>query len=214
MRTLTAGMQTEVAAQRGTIVYLIQLESSGGTVRLTTAPLDMAWDGQTWEGIGGALTFGGVEEGPEASAQGVELTLSGVDQTIIAVLLSNNMRGREVRIWLAHLADAGTIVPDPLEIFRGFQNSEYTITDSRDPEQPGTVVVKTRVQSRLSVLGKPTPVRTNEVSHNDMLKRAALATGDTFFRNVGSIVGGDIRWGMPWPYHIGDNPSRGKAKGR
>lgn len=207
-RTLTAGMQTEVAAQRSTIVYLIQLESSGGTTRLTTAPVDIAWDAQTWEGIGGLLAFGGVEEGPEASASGVELSLSGVDQTIISVLLNNNVRGREVRIWLAHLLDTGLIQPDPLEIFRGFQNAEYNISETRDPEQPGTIIVRTRVQSRLSVLGSPTAVRTNEVSHNDMLERAGLTTGDTFFRNVSTLAGSDLNW--PVPRHSWLFPTRAR----
>lgn len=213
-RTLTAGMQTEVAAQRGTIAYFIQLDSSGGTIRITTAPVDVAWDSQTWEGIGGLLSFGGVEEGPEASGQGVQLTLSGVDQTIIAALLNNDVRGREVRIWLAHISDLGAVVADPAEIFRGFQNDDYRISETRDPVQAGTVTVETRIQSRLSVLAQAIAVRTNEISHNDMLKRASLTTGDTFFRNVGAVVGGDIRWGMPWPYHIGNNPSRGTAKKR
>lgn len=192
-RTLTAGMQTAVAAQTGTIVYLFQIESSGGTLRLCTAPVDIAWDSQTWDGIGGTLAFGGIEETGDPSGQGVDLTLSGVDQTFIAVLLANHVRGHEVRIWLAHLSD-GDVVADPLEIFRGYQLADYRISETRSREG-GTVTVKTRVMSRLATLRNAVPVRTNPTSHNDMLKRAGLSTGDTFFQNVPGLGHQKINWG-------------------
>ena len=196
MRTLTAGMQTAVAAQTGEIAYLFQIDSSGGSVRLATSPVNISWNSQTWEGIGGTLAFSAVEETPDMSGQGVELTLSGVNQTIISVLLNNQFRGYEVRIWLAHFASTGTIVSSPLEIFRGRQLSDYRITETRrENDQPGTVSVKTKVQSRLAVLLNAQPVLTSEVSHNDMLKRAGVATGDTFFRNVPAIAGPSLDWG-------------------
>lgn len=206
-RTLTAGMQTAVAAQTGTIIYLFQIESDAGTTRFTTAPVDIAWDSQTWSGIGGTLAFPGVEETADPSGQGVELTLSGVDQTIIAVILNNQVRGREVRIWLAHLSDAGAVVADPLEIFRGYQLSDYRITETRSREG-GTVEVRTRVQSRLSKLRQATAVRTNDNSLNDMLKRLGLATGNTFFSTVPAIADRYVRWG---PFQIGTR--RAKRRG-
>ncbi|MGH7471827.1 MAG: hypothetical protein ACRENP_28080, partial [Longimicrobiales bacterium] len=71
-----------------------------------------------------------------------------------------------------------------------------------------SVTIKTRVQSRLDHLRNPEAVRTNAISHNDMLKRAGLPVGDTFMRNTAGIIGRFIQWG---PITIGD---RGKAKSR
>ena len=196
MRTLTAGMQAAVAAQTGEIVYLFQIGTSGGTIRVCSAPVDIAWNSQTWEGIGGTLAFSGVEETADPAGQGVELTLAGVDQTIISALLQNQFRGYEVRIWLAHLAANGTIIADPIEIFRGRQLSDYRITEERATDKSaGTVTVVTRVQSRLAILRHAQPVFTSETSHNDMLKRAGLTIGDTFFRNVPAIAGKTLKWG-------------------
>lgn len=214
MRTLTAGMQTAVAAATGEILYLFQLDSSGGTLRLCTAPVDITWNAQSWDGIGGILAFSGVEETADPAGQGVELTLSGVDQTIISILLQHQFRGYEVRIWLAHLAINGTIVADPIEIFRGRQLSDYRINEERPESGSGSVTIKTRVQSRLSILRNPEAVRTSIVSQNDMLKRAGLSTGDTFFRNVPAIAGRQVRWGQINPYDIGDRTPTGKAKRR
>lgn len=209
-RTLTSGMQTAVAAQRGTVAHFIQIESSGGTTRLSTTPVDIAWNAQTWDAIGGNLEIGSVEEAGEASA-GVDLTLSGVEQSIIAILMNNQVRGREVRIWLAHIADDGKIVADPLEIFRGYQVADYTISERR-PSSPGagTVVVKTRVMSRLAPISTPMPVRLNIISHRDMLKRAALAVTDTFMQNVGGFAGREIYWGSIVPGGGGYNEPRNR----
>ena len=58
MRTLTAAMQTALAAETGFgDIWFISLESSGGTLRYTTAPTDVSWDSLTWVGIGGAIEF-------------------------------------------------------------------------------------------------------------------------------------------------------------
>jgi len=198
MRALSAGMQTAVAAQRGTILYFLQISSSGGETYLSTAPVDIDWNSLTWQGVGGHLVFGAIDETPDTDGQGVDLALSGVDQSIIGLLLTNNVRGRPIRIWLAHLDD-GDVIDTPEMIFRGHQLADYSIRERRAREGGG-VEVKTRVESRLAVLRYATPVHTNPVSHNDMLKRAGLPTGDTFFQHAPNLAGRSIRWG---PVQIG-----------
>lgn len=197
-RTLTAGMLAAIAAARGTIVYLFQIETSSGTLRLCTAPMDIDWDGESWQGIGGAMQFGVAQESADPAAQGVELTLSGVEQSIIASVLNTQVRGRPVQIWMAHLDD-NLQVAGTLEIFRGYQLADYRITERRPETGPGTCDVRTRVQSRVSVLGHPNPVRTNVTSHNAMLARVGLTTGDTFFQNVPAVAGHEVYWGRAAP---------------
>lgn len=199
-RTLASGLQAEIDAQSARYAHLFQIESSGGTTRFATTAQNISWDSQTWTAIGGLLVFSSADETPDPSGQGLELTLSGVDQTIISILLNNNMRGREVRIWLAHFTDTLQITADPLEIFRGRQLSDYTIAETRpaSPDQPGSVTVTTRVQSHLAILNGSLAVLCTEHSHNDMLKRAGLSTGDTFMRNLLAIAGKPIKWGPQW----------------
>lgn len=199
-RTLASGLQAEIDAQSAHYAHLFQIESSGGTTRFATTAQNISWDSQTWVAIGGMLVFSSAEETPDPSGQGVELTLSGVDQTFIAILLNNNFRGREVRIWLAHFTESLQITADPLEIFRGRQLSDYRITETRpaSPDQPGTVEIRTRVQSHLAILRSSQAVLCTEHSHNDMLKRAGLSTGDTFMRNLIAIAGRPIKWGPQW----------------
>ena len=202
-RSLTTGMNTAVAAETSAIVHLISITSSASApndvVELTTAPYDMSWDSKTWTGIGGALSFDAITESPDRKAQGVRLTLGGVDQSIIALLMSYHMRGRVGVIYLAHLTD-GDVVATPYEIFRGYLNDDWKIEEDRGLEdnQPSTCTVSTRIVSRLAALEIKKPVRANLTSHREMLRRSG-ATGavlaDDFFKFLPELMGEKVYWG-------------------
>lgn len=206
-RDLTSGMQTSVAAESGRqVVRLLELVHSGGTVRWTTAAQDISWDGQTWTAIGGALSIGGTtEHGRDLRVEGIPAVLSGVDGSIISIVMSNHFRGREVTVWRAHLSD-GAIVADPLEEFRGFQNTTYRIEDAPSDigGGPGGVTVRTRWVSRLALLNRRNSVRTNVHSHRDMLRRAGLtgtALDDSIMKHLPSSIEAlrNLRWGSETP---------------
>ncbi len=186
-RTLTAGMQTAIAAENGDFVHFIELAFSGGTQRLSTGTVDMSWDSQTWDAIGGALGVNAVTESSDLSAGGVELTLSGVDQTILALLLSQFYIGRTVRVWLVHLS-GGAVVADPVLIFAGYMNGGWTVRDVRPNEGSGTVTITGRVVSRLADLDLRRGIQTNVTSHQ------AVYAGDMFFEHVSTLATQPIVW--------------------
>src|SRR3989338_2685295 len=103
-RVLTSGMQAAVAAQVGAIVHLIELQFAGGTVRYCTAAQDITTTtpAATWVGAGGVLDIAVVEEGIDLSGHAVEVSLSGVEQAVIALLLGDKYVGRICRIYMAH----------------------------------------------------------------------------------------------------------------
>lgn len=105
-RALSTVMQSVVGLEQGTaLVSFLEFNFGGGTVRLCTAPVDLSWNGQTWEGIGGTLTWEPPQEqAGDESGQGLRLTLSAVDQAVLAVLLGQQYLGRTVRIWQGHVA--------------------------------------------------------------------------------------------------------------
>ena len=204
MRDLTGDMQTAVAAQTGTTVHLISLEFSGGTIFLATLPHDVDWDGETWVGIGGVLGFAPIAEAPDLRASGVPMKMSGVDQTIIAALLSENFRGRSAEIYRAKFAADGTIVADPINIFTGRLNSGFEIRDSVEPDaRAGSVEITTLCVSDLAVLAYARGIRTNMASHQ------AVEPDDTFFQHVNGIPE-EIVWGTNRSRHIrGESPPGG-----
>ncbi len=211
-RDMTSAMQTAIGAERGTLAHLFEINSSGGTLRLATTPNDVSWDSYTWQGIGGVMTFDVVVEQDDLSGQGTTLTLSGVDQTVIAVLLSNHLRGREAVVYLVHFDSNMAIIADPIEIYRGFLNGSFTVTEHRETDAlgPGGVTITTRIITRLDELNQMRVTKTNLQSHRDMLRRAGL-TGtdldDDFFRLVPNLVNKPIYWGTsgPWSYSPTDH---------
>lgn len=208
-RTMTSAMQTAVAAERGDVVHLLELDSSTGVLRLSTASQDVAWNGFTWVGSGGVLAIGAVQEVGTADLPGVDLTLSGVDQTIISDLLSSHVRGRSVAIWRAHIDDNGQVVADPLPLFTGYLNEDWTVEEQRDEAGKGlgTVTLTTLAASRGAILQQNRTLACSNDSLNAMLARAGIATGDTFFRTVPGIAYQSLVWGHPWPAVMPGGPN-------
>lgn len=210
-RDLSSSQKTEATSTSAAAVHLLELvyfddgTSSESEVHFTTASQDITAtiDGGdiTFSGVGGFLEWSGVSEDTDDSAQGVDLKLDGVDQTVISAILNNQFRGRPVRIWRAWLEPSGgNIVDSPLLIFRGKQLGSYDVTENwGDDGSEGTVTIETRVMSRMAELQQTTPVKTNLDSHDRMLARAGLSTGDTFFQNIPAINGKRIFWGTEGP---------------
>jgi hypothetical protein len=204
VRSLATGFSAAISAETSTLTHLIELNTSDGATRLTTSPTDISWDSNTWTGIGGALVFGAISETDDGRAQGVEIRLSGVEQTIINLILSYNVRGREARIYIAHIAADGTIVADPYQAFSGYLNDRWKITEERQKKR--TVTITTRMVSRVAVFQKANPVRANIHSHREMLRRSGAtgaALSDTFFTFLPKLVGKPIYWGNT-PYRPGE----------
>lgn len=210
-RGLPSGYLAEVEKDHGdaATVRLIELTywdgSSEQELYLTDASqdIDATVDGspQTFTGTGGLLDYPGMRESEDTKEQGVDLTLSGVDQTTVAIILSNQFRGRLVRIWEAKYDVAsGTIVDSPQLQFEGFQNDPYEMEEEPGEDgQPGTARITTRVVSRLGSGEARRVVKTNLTSHQEMLERAGLTADDTFFQNVPAITNREVYWGRDAP---------------
>jgi len=197
-RTLAAGMTTAVAASEGYAdVWLLVIVSSGGTTRITTAGQDVLWNGNTYTAVGGAIQLSPPAETSDPAAQGLNITLSGVSQTIISDLLNNNMRGQSCTLYFGQVLLTTMVVADaPIESFTGLLNEQWTVTEQVGRgTAPGTVTISTSAVSDIARYLMPRGVRTNVISHNDMLGRASLAVGDTFFSRVPELVGKQITWG-------------------
>lgn len=187
-RTLTAGVETAIAGADGEFIHLIELNFSGGTSRLATSSVNILWNGFTWTAIGGLLELGDITESLELGSGGVALTLSAVDQTILAAVLTGNYRGRTGQIWRAHIS-GGALIADPTPFFRGYLNGEWEATETRSPNGTGTARISTRLVSRLSDLERVRSVLSNMESHG------RIAGGDTFFRTLPGLLGKRLIWG-------------------
>jgi hypothetical protein len=200
-----------------TVCYLMELVFLDGAaeviVRLTTAaePVTTDADGdgsaETYDAAGQLLEWGGESETSDRRGQGTRIQLGGVDQSIIADLMAYEFRGQRVRIWRAE-GDPSTGTWSTWLVHRGLQLDDYEIREDvpDDPNNPTTAVIETRSVSRMAALQATNAVKTNERSHNAMLSRAGVATGDTGMFYTKQLPG-RVFWGSeaPDPALSGEN---------
>lgn len=199
-RSIDSTLLATLTEQSGhDIVHFIELQFSGGTVRATTAPMDLVWNTFTWEALGGLLDVDGFAESFDMGGIGARLRLSGVDQSILAILLSQNFRGRRARVWYAKLTPAdGTVTGTPLLMFDGLMNEGWSVRESRGDFGGGTVDLSTKLLARINDLIRVRGIRCNLHSHQQ--QPISGVSSDTFFQNTAQIPGRKIYWGQKTPY--------------
>jgi hypothetical protein len=173
-------------------------------VRLTDAPVDLSVDvgggTETWAGTGLLMHVSRVIEGDDMDATGVDITFDGVDQTVIAILMSNQFRGQPIEVYKVWYNEAtGAVIGTPLTLFIGYQNDPYTIGET-STDNPDAVSVTTRGINRLTKVTAENVTLSNPYSHLGYLNRGGVAdTTASFWIMVPEIMGLDINWGGPTP---------------
>jgi len=182
-RTWSTAIKAEFAKQQVHPFLMVELAFDSGTLRLHDGIGDLSWDGQTWTGAGAAGSIGAVKETSEIRANGVSLTVSGVDSSIIAVALDQAYQGRIAKIYIGFFDQDGAIIADPLPIFVGKMD---TMT-MRDEGSIATVTIQ--CESRLIDLERPREFRYTAEDQN------IIYTGDKGFEFIESLQDASIVWG-------------------
>lgn len=191
-RDLSNSLITDLESNVAEVVHFLEINYSGSTLEWSTASADLTWNSTTWTAIGGAITIDPLPESTGVNDQGASLTLSGVDQTIVSALLGNNFRGRNVNIWLVHLDDTVSIIGSPIRMFRGFQNSNWQIEETRSHGDNKTVRVTTNIQSRLVDKKNPQGIQQNKNAHQNA---HSDFSSDLFFEFIQNLPDKNLDWG-------------------
>jgi hypothetical protein len=118
-RGITAGLETALAGSSFTPVLFAELEFSSVTYNLSDLDRNIVWNSKTWLGNGLLRPVRGITETSDLTATGCQITLSGVDQTLIGVVLSQSAQSKKGRLWLGCLNSSGAVIADPYLIFEG-----------------------------------------------------------------------------------------------
>jgi hypothetical protein len=192
VRSLSPATLNALKNSSGERVTLVKIVMQSETLRLTTGSRRLSWGGYTWEAVGGQLEIGPVEVSADERGAGIDVTLSGIDQSIVSLLLQQQYRGRQLWVGRAILDSATGTVLDVVEFFDGIQTDPYEIVETIERGRPGTVTIKTRARPRLAI-DEWRGIRTNLTDHQ------RYAPGDTLFAHVASIAGRPLYWGTPVP---------------
>lgn len=122
-RGVTASLQSAVDAAGVYPLLLVDMAFDSGNLRLWSGYGNLVWNGDTWTGSQDLGSIGDVENSAKLSATGLNLALSGVDQTIISQILNENPRGRSVQVYFGAINSSDfSVVSDPLLLFSGFMD--------------------------------------------------------------------------------------------
>ena len=152
MRNLDPSLQAGLTAPVIEPVLLVQLTFRSQTCYVCSAGFNVGFNGQTFLGLG---TFGGisaVQEGTELRADGISLTLSGIDPTIVTECETDIAPLAPARCWLG-LMTQGQLVGVPYLFFSGVVDAP-TITTT-----PTEATITLRLESRMALLNRPTQRR-------------------------------------------------------
>ncbi len=206
MRSIDSAALEALLASKGEEVMLIAITYSGGILRMTTGGRPLDWAGETWVSVGGGLTVGAIEESGDLRGEGLDLVLSGVDQSIAAILLSQEYRGRTVFVGQAILDQTTGAVTSVITWFDGLQLDNYEISENVERGKPATSTVRTRMRHRLGE-DEFRGIRANVHSHQQYYP------DDTFFQHVASLTNEKIYWGTAAPSQINSGSGGGTGGG-
>lgn len=182
-RTLDAAIITQIRAQQLRPVHLVEMYFSSGTVRMTDAGLSVSYGGNTYENLGHLLGLGEITETAEIVVSETTISLSGIDQAYIAIVLGETYIDRRVVIYKGFL-DANDTLVAAVAIFDGRMDAP---TIEEDPES-GSCTVSVRAATYWADFERR-PGR-----HTNHEETQIYFPGDRFFEYV-SELNRQIVWG-------------------
>lgn len=180
---------TRIASAASTIhpVVFVKMRFDGGNVNLHTELGDIAFNGDTYNGVGKLGGIGAMEENSDLSRTPISLSLSGLPNDLITILLSEQYQGRLATIFLGYL-DLSTriLVATPTIIYQGNMDTANFSIDQ-------TFSISLSVESRFAAWETPLIRRYN---NSDQQSRYP---GDTGLEFITQAADKTIWWGQPTP---------------
>lgn len=183
-RNLPSPVASGLAQRVVPLAFFAEFQFASGPLRMWSGYGDKAWNSATWTGAG---EFGGIspaDETSELGASGLTFSLSGIPNSLRALALADNYRGRLCKAWLAILDAAGNVTG--AYQFYGGRMDVLTITAAGE-----TSTISVRSESRLIDLFR---ARTSRYTNAEQQR---LSPGDTSLSRVAKLAERPLPWGVP-----------------
>ena len=184
-RGLSIAMLAAANAANVRPAYFVRLVFDTGDMLLWTGAGNYTLDGLVYTGVGTLGNISEIEEGKAITANGINLSLSGIPSDMIALTLTEKYRGRSafVRMVLFDLSTLAAIA-DPVMIFAG-RIDTMSISDGGDSSS-----ISLACESRLVDMDRARERRYTDEDQKE------LHPGDTSFRYVDGLQDKQIEWGQ------------------
>lgn len=183
-RNLPSAVATAIAGTVVRLAFFAEFQFASGTLRMWSGNGDKNWNSQTWTGGGDHVGISPIDESTDG-ASGMAFSLSGVPNTLRALALADNYRGRFCKAWLAIL-DASDNVVDAYQFYAG-RMDVMTI----EAASATTSRITLQSENRLIDLFR---ARTSRYTNAEQER---LSPGDTSLSRVAKIAERPLPWGVP-----------------
>jgi len=184
-RGMSAAALAQSRASANQPVHLVACYFDDITIRYTDAYRNVVWNGDTFTAAGHLLEFSGITESVELRVTQAEISLSGVEQSFVAIVLQKQYVDRRIVVWKAFLAPGtDALVIDPVPLLDGRMDAP---TIDEDPSA-GTCTVKLGATSHWVDFERRPGRHTNDT------EQQSIYPGDRFFEYA-SQVAKQIVWG-------------------
>lgn len=180
-RGLDSSLITELAKDDFNLCSLLFMDIGNG-IRLTDYAHDITYSSNTYSASDHLLSIGAPKETRDLRVNTLTVTLSGVEQTYITLMLTNDYVNRPVQFYKAAISASGAIIGSPMLAFDG------RMTRFEIREGSGTSEVSIEVASHWADFEKKAGRRTNTNSHQRFFP------SDKGFDFAAKTVR-DLRWG-------------------
>lgn len=153
-RSLTTAAENATLADHLAALVFVALDFSSGVTRVCTAAHDVDWDGYTWIGAAKVGRIEPIKESGELGVYGIAMELSGVDTSLVTVMLTEHYQGRSAELWFAPLDADLQVIADPAGPFQ-YRMDLMTI------EMGATATIRLTAESRLADWDRPRVRRYN-----------------------------------------------------
>lgn len=182
-RTLPEALQTELNAKELKPFYAVQFFFDSGTVSFWTGLGEIYANSTTFYGGFGVLSISKSKETSDLGAEGMLVTLNGLDSSLVSLALQENYRNRFCKIYMGALGDDFQPVSDLYQIFMGRMDTMSIQEDGN------TATLQLTVENVLIDLERP---RLRKYTNEEQLQRYA---GDNSLETVAALQDKEIIWG-------------------
>jgi len=182
-RDITTATKDAASADAIQPILMAKLEFDGGDVTAHSGLGSIAFNGDTYLGVGRFAGIGTATETSDLSNAPISISLSGIPNDIVAVLLAEQYQGRRATIYLAYLdLTTYSLIADPCIIYRG-------LIDTADIDQGATFSVSLSIGNRFAAWQAPVIRRYNNADQQ------ARYPGDKGLRFVEQAAERSVTWG-------------------
>jgi hypothetical protein len=180
---LDASIVNRLGADEQALFFALKAEFDTDDILLWSGTDDLVIASETYTGAGNLLSISNSEDNLELKSNGLVISLSGMDTTIVNYALTENYQNRPLTLFMGYVMGGTNEVAGTLTLFKG----RMTNLVIGDTPEGSTVTIS--AENRLVDLDRPSNLRYTKESQN------FLHNGDTGFNRVASLQDKQINWG-------------------